>query len=94
MRQKIALSMLGGFVLSLAPVAATAWANSWHTPEVYEESNNGYTNYSYDDGLCHYTYWSSSSEHRADASRNGDCSHIMIGPDGRVMREPDAEDEQ
>jgi hypothetical protein len=93
MRDKIALSLIGGFVLSLAPVASTAWANSWHSPEVYEESNGGYTNYTYDDGLCRYTYWANSYEHRADASRNGDCSHLMIGPDGRVMRQ-DQEDEE
>jgi hypothetical protein len=94
MRDKVALSLLGGLVLSLAPVATTAWANSWHTPEVYEESNGGYTNYTYDDGLCRYHYWSSSFEHRADASRNGDCSHLVIGPDGRVMSGADMEDEQ
>jgi hypothetical protein len=42
-------------------------------------------NYSYDDGICHYTYWYSEWEKHAQASRYGDCSHLVIGPDGRVM---------
>jgi hypothetical protein len=94
MRGKIACSLFGGLMLSLAPVANVAFANSWHTPQVYEESNGDYTNYSYDDGQCHYTYSANHYEHHANASRNGDCAHLMIGPDGRVMRQPDSDDDE
>jgi hypothetical protein len=74
-------TMLAGLALCSAP----AWANSWHHPNVYEESNGEYTNYTYDDGLCRYTYNANRYENRAQASRYGDCAHLMIGPDGRVL---------
>ena len=81
MRASFFVSMLGGLALLSVP----AFAASWHSPNVYEESNGDYTNYSYDDGLCHYTYNSNRYENRANANRYGNCDHLMIGPDGRVM---------
>jgi len=86
MRVNVAIRLLTGLMLCSAPLfASPAMANSWHHPNVFEESNGGYMNYSYDDGLCHYTYWYSEWEKHAQASRYGDCSHLVVGPDGRVM---------
>ena len=78
---RFAVSLLAGLVVCSAP----ALADSWHHPNVWEESNGSYTNYTYDDGLCHYSYSSNRYEKRAQASRNGDCAHLVVGPDGRVM---------
>jgi hypothetical protein len=86
MRVNVAIRLLTGLGLVSAPLLASpAMANSWHHPNVFEESNGGYMNYSYDDGICHYTYWYSEWEKHAQASRYGDCSHLVVGPDGRVM---------
>jgi hypothetical protein len=86
MRVNVAIRLLTGLTLCSVPLfASSAMANSWHRPNVFEESNNGYMNYSYDDGLCHYTYWYSQYEKHAQASRYGDCAHLVLGPDGRVM---------
>jgi hypothetical protein len=86
MRASFLVSMLSGVALFSAP----AFAYTYHTPNIYEESNGEYTNYSYDDGLCHYTFNSNRYENHANATRNGDCAHLLIGPDGRVapMAEP------
>jgi hypothetical protein len=73
-------------LLAVVLCAAPAFANSWHAPNVYEESNGDYTNYTYDDGLCRYTYNYNQWEKHAQASRYGECAHLVIGPDGRVLR--------
>jgi hypothetical protein len=86
MSAKFALSLLAGLTLcSLPIVSSSASANSWHSPSVYEESNGEYTNYSYDDGLCQYRYSYNRYEKHVQANRSGDCDHLLIGPDGRVM---------
>jgi hypothetical protein len=87
---KFALSLLAGLTLcSLPIVSSSASANSWHSPSIYEESNGQYTNYSYDDGMCQYRYSYNLYEKHAEANRYGDCDHLLIGPDGRVMQSMD-----
>lgn len=83
MRTNVTISLLGGLAMLCS---APAFANSWHRPNVWEESNSSYTNYTYDDGLCQYRYSYNAYERHAQASRYGDCSHLMIGPDGRVLQ--------
>jgi hypothetical protein len=93
MRANSAVRLLAGLMLCSAPMfASQAFANSWHRPNIFEESNSDYTNYNYDDGLCQYRYSSNRYEKQVQASRNGDCSHLVIGPDGRVMPMVDDED--
>jgi hypothetical protein len=83
MRTNVTIALLAGLAMLFS---APAFANSWHTPNIWEESNGSYTNYSYDDGLCQYHYSYNAYEKHAQASRYGDCSHLMIGPDGRVLQ--------
>jgi hypothetical protein len=94
MRAKFALSLLAGLALCSMPLANAAFANSWHPPYIHDDSNGDYTNYSYDDGICEYRYSFNSYEKHAQASRYGDCSHLAIGPDGRVMQSLDEPDDQ
>jgi hypothetical protein len=90
MRVNVAITLLVGLTLLCS---VPAFADSWHRPNVWEESNGNYTNYTFDDGLCRYTYSYNRYEKHAQASRHGDCSHLMIGPDGRVMQQVEEENE-
>jgi len=80
MRARIILSLLTGVALCSA-----ASANSWHTPQIYEETNGDYSNYKYDDGLCQYYYNYNFYDKHAQVNRYGDCDHLVIGPDGHGM---------
>jgi hypothetical protein len=75
-----------GLLAAATMFAAPASANSWHSPTVYEETNSDYSKYSYDDGLCQYRYYYNTFEKHAQASRYGDCTHLIIGPDGHVLQ--------
>ena len=74
-------------VLLIASVAALTLGSSaaladWHTPYIYRESNGGWTHYTYDDGICHYSYERYSSG-QAQTYSSGDCSHVsFVAPDG------------
>jgi hypothetical protein len=81
MYARFALSLLAGVTLLSMP----AFANSWHRPEIYEETHGDYSNYRYDDGLCQYRYYYNAYEQHAEVNKYGDCDHIMIGPDGHVI---------
>ena len=80
MRASFVISLLTGIAFCSA-----ASANSWHRPQIYEETNSEYSNYRYDDGLCQYSYSYNNYEKHAQVSRYGDCAHLTIGPDGHVM---------
>jgi hypothetical protein len=87
--------MRASFVISLltgATLCSAASANSWHRPTIWEETNSSYSNYSYDDGLCQYRFTYNNFEKHAQASRNGDCEHLVIGPDGHVLPAGPAEE--
>ena len=75
-----------GLLAGVAMCSTQAFANSWHSPTVYEETNSSYSNYSYDDGLCQYRYSYNTFEKHVQASRYGDCAHLIIGPDGHVVQ--------
>jgi hypothetical protein len=90
MRATSILALLAGVAMCSTP----ALANSWHSPTIYEETNSSYSNYSYDDGLCQYRYSYNSFEKHAQASRYGDCDHLIIGPDGHVMQSDMGEPEE
>ena len=81
MRASFVVSLLTGVTL-----CSVASANSWHSPQIWEETNGSYSNYKYDDGLCQYSYTYNNFEKRAQVNRYGDCEHIVIGPDGHVLR--------
>ena len=89
MRANFAITLLAGLTTLCS---APAFADSWHRPNIWEESNGDYTNYTYNDGLCQYSYSYNRYEKHAQASRYGDCAHLVIGPDGRVMSSVDDEE--
>jgi hypothetical protein len=41
-----------------------------------------WTNVEYKDGVCYYFYSYNSYDQNMRINRNGDCSHVAIGPDG------------
>lgn len=74
--------MLSGCVLAGAMLLATPAMADWHSPYVYRETNGSWTNVQYDDGVCHYYYSHNTYDQNTKLDRWGDCSHIVIGPDG------------
>jgi len=85
MRASFALSLLVGAAVGSTAVSLPASADSWHQPQVFEDTNGSYTNYKYDDGLCQYYYSYNNFDRHAQVNRYGDCDHLVIGPDGHVM---------
>jgi hypothetical protein len=81
MRLNLKLSVLGcalaGVIASSLPAAA-----DWHKPYIYRESNGSWTNVRYDDGVCNYYFSRNSYDNNMHLNKYGDCSHVVIGPDG------------
>jgi hypothetical protein len=72
------------FVLSLGSVLAGAMLVSAAAADSYFRrwQNGSWTNVEYKDGVCYYFYSYNSYDQNMRINRNGDCSHVAIGPDG------------
>jgi hypothetical protein len=67
----------------LCPTLAAA---DWHTPHFQRETHDQWTNVRYDDGVCQYHYSYNAEDGNAEVERWGDCSHIVVGPNGEPLR--------
>ena len=84
MRVNFRLSVLG-CALAGAISASTAAMADWHSPYVYRETNGSWTNVTYDDGICRYYFSHNSYDGQTNLNKYGDCSRVMVGPDGVAM---------
>ena len=80
MRLNFALPLVG-FALA-GTIAASSAVADWNSPYVYRETNGSWTNITYDDGVCRYYYSHNAYDNRTNMNRSGDCSRLVIGPDG------------
>jgi hypothetical protein len=85
MQSRLALSAAAGLALAGVTFSAPVAKADWHTPRVYQESHDGWTNVSYDDGICSYKFSRSAYDRQTHVDRWGDCSHIVIGADGTAI---------
>ncbi|HZP69842.1 MAG TPA: hypothetical protein VFB29_07845 [Pseudolabrys sp.] len=77
LKLSVAGCALAGAIASSVPAAA-----DWHNPYVYRETSGSWTNVTYDDGVCRYYYSHNSYDNQMKLNKYGDCSRIVIGPDG------------
>ena len=72
------------FVLSLGSVLAGTMLVSAAAADPYFRrwTNGSWTNVEYKDGACYYFYSYNSYDQNMRINRDGDCSHVAIGPDG------------
>jgi hypothetical protein len=70
-----------GWLLAVGLISA-APAADWGHPYIHRETNGSWTNVEYNDGTCHYYYSFNSYDQNLNINRYGDCSHLVIGPDG------------
>ena len=76
MRRFLLIATIGA--LTLGSSAALA---DWHKPYIHRESNGNWTYYTYDDGVCHYSY-ERYAPAQAETYSSGDCSRIdFVTPD-------------
>jgi len=82
MRLKFTLAMLGAIAAALSASAAMA---DWHSPYIHRESDGSWINVHYDDGVCSYYFSHNSYDNQTNLNKYGDCSRIMITPDGMAQ---------
>jgi hypothetical protein len=82
MRTRLALSLASFYALAGAMYVPAAQANDLEHPYIHRESSGTWTNAEYDDGTCHYNFSHNTFDGTTNLHKNGDCSHIAIGPDG------------
>jgi len=73
---KLALGV-GALTLALSASANAEYFNR------YDDGN--WTNAEYEGGGCHYYYSINNQSGESHVNRYGDCSNVVIGPDGRPM---------
>jgi hypothetical protein len=79
-----ALSIASFCALAGATYVPAAQANDLEHPYMHRETSGTWTNAEYDDGTCHYNYSHNAYDGTTNLHKNGDCSHIAIGPDGEA----------
>ena len=82
MRLKFTLAMLCAVAAALSASAAMA---DWHSPYIHRESDGSWVNVHYDDGVCSYYFSHNSYDNQTNLNKYGDCSRIMIAPDGMAQ---------
>jgi hypothetical protein len=85
MRSYLTLAILPGCAIAAAVLYSPAALADWHTPDIYRESHDEWTNVHYDDGICEYRYSYNAEDRNLDFERWGDCSHVVVGPNGEPM---------
>jgi hypothetical protein len=85
MHSHLKLAVAGGCALAGVMLYAPVATAEWHAPRIYQESHDGWTNVSYDDGVCSYKFTRSAYDRQTHVDRWGDCSHIVIGADGTAI---------
>jgi hypothetical protein len=85
MRSYLALAILPGCAIAGAVLYSPVAAADWHTPDIYRESHDEWTNVHYDDGICEYRYSYNAEDRNLDLERWGDCSHVVVGPNGEPL---------
>jgi hypothetical protein len=73
----MASCMMAGAILVSVPAAA-----DWHRPYIHRETSGSWTNSEYDDGVCRIYYSHNDYDNNTKIDRRGDCSHVIIDPDG------------
>jgi hypothetical protein len=81
MRSYFMISMVGCTLACAASISAPAMAD-WHSPYVHRETSGSWTNIEFDDGVCHIYFAHNSYDNNTKVERRGDCSRVVIGPDG------------
>jgi hypothetical protein len=85
MQINLARSVMAGCALAGVTFFSSAAVAQWHTPSIYHEAHDGWTNVSYDDGVCRYKFTRNAYDQQTHVDRWGDCSHIVIGADGSAI---------
>ena len=83
MRLKSTLPVLCYALAGAIPFPSVA--AEWHSPYIYRETSGSWTNMSYDDGICRYSYSHNSYGNETSVKKSGDCSRLAIAPDGTPM---------
>jgi len=86
MRVKLALAIVPGLAITGAMLFAPGAKADWHTPHFQRETHDQWTNVRYDDGICQYHYSYNAEDGNAEVERWGDCSHLVVGPNGEPLR--------
>lgn len=64
---------------------AAGWSAAANAEYFNRYQSGDWTNAEYDGGGCHYFYSVNNSTGESHVNRYGNCSRIVIGPDGRPM---------
>ncbi len=65
---------------------ACGWSAAANAEYFNQYTFGGWTNTQYDDGVCRYYLSFNTQTGETHLNRYGNCSQVMIGPDGRPMR--------
>jgi hypothetical protein len=83
MRRFLALAILPGCATAGAMLYSSA---AMADPYMYRDIHDEWTNLRYDDGVCRYRYTHNAENGNTNVERWGDCSHVVIGPNGEPAR--------
>ncbi|HET9717686.1 MAG TPA: hypothetical protein VFP60_16020 [Pseudolabrys sp.] len=85
MKAKFVLPLVS-CALATALLTSSASAADPQNPYIHRETSGSWTNVEFNDGICHYYYSFNAYDQNTKLNRYGDCSHIVIGPNGQPMR--------